>query len=147
LSGWNIEGATCSHLLKGLHREEVVRFAPGEFEKMYAPFEKTAEIILHIPFTAETARAAVFIAKGVNKTLGYQVLALREVTAISHTDTRFTFVISDYDFHATKRRAFEMELRRALDEYFRSHAIVPYPESVESEMEEDLLRIVESTFR
>jgi hypothetical protein len=83
-------------------------------------------------------------------------------------------VISDYDFHATKRRAFEVELRRALDEYFRSHAVLRYPEAAESEdgyqsaeegrtsnaaetgikpseklteMDEDILRIVESTFR
>jgi uncharacterized protein YjbI with pentapeptide repeats len=172
-SGWNIQGVTCTHILKGAQREEVVRFGPGEFEKMYTSFEHLSEMILNIPLTAETAQAAVFIAGAVNKTSGRKVLELKEVTSISHKDTKCIFVILDFGFHTEKRKIFEIELRRALDEYFRKVSCVHCTETAITEsihrgdegdgnfnetergsktverltrIEEDMFRIVESVF-
>ena len=108
----------------------MIRFNPGEFEKRYSAFEKYSHMILNIPFTA-AAHAAIVVARQINETVGSQVLDLKEVTALSKKDTKLTFVISDYDFHVTKRNAFEKELRRALDEYFRKHPLPQDREAIE----------------
>jgi uncharacterized protein YjbI with pentapeptide repeats len=123
LCGWKIQDITCTHILNGGERGEIQRFEPGEFEKKYSAYERTLEMILNIPFTAQAAQAADFIARAVNKHLGSLALELRGAAAVSRKDTKFIYGICDYDFHATKRKAFELELRSILDSYFRNHPI------------------------
>jgi uncharacterized protein YjbI with pentapeptide repeats len=173
LWGWNIQSVICSHILCRGEKGDILRFEPGEFEKKFSAYEKSLEIILHIPFTAEAAQAAAFIARAVNRKVGFGVLDLKGAAAVSGKDTKFMYGISDYVFHNTKRKAFEVEFRAALDDYFRKNPItgraedlqkgrsagemeaerslsgagkLPWDENLRRKTEEDIEKIVEAVF-
>jgi uncharacterized protein YjbI with pentapeptide repeats len=130
LSGWIIVGVTCTHIISG--REKTIRrFSPGEFEEAFAERERLSELILNIPFTISADFVARFITQSINDVVGWPVMSLKGIEALSKDDTKFTFFVLDKSFYEKQVNLFETQLRDALNEYFKTPTTEKYAARLE----------------
>ena len=101
----------------------VIRFQPGEFEKKYARRQRSCEIILKVPLTASGYYIGKFITRSINHIWGSRVIELKGIEVLTEDDTKFIFNIFDVDFFEQKKQTLEINLRVALNKYFRDRTI------------------------
>jgi uncharacterized protein YjbI with pentapeptide repeats len=121
-SEWIIRDVRCTHIIRGDQRE-VVRFNPGEFEKKFAQSQKYFEIILDVSLSASTYYVGKFVTRSINHVVGSRVVDLKGMEGLTSEDTKFVFYVLDDAFFEKRKEAVEIELRVALNKFFREQAL------------------------
>ncbi|MBW1802002.1 MAG: pentapeptide repeat-containing protein [Deltaproteobacteria bacterium] len=117
LMGWKIAGVTCTHIFG--KDNVLIRFQSGEFEKKYARRQRSCEIMLKVPLTASGYYIGKFITRSINHIWGSRVIELKGIEVLTEEDTKFIFNIFDVDFFEQQKKTVEINLRVALNKYFR----------------------------
>lgn len=122
ISEWIIAGVTCTHIFRG-EKRKIIKFSPEEFEKKYSQPRNTTEMILNVPLTGSAYYIGRFITRSMNNILNSHIIDFKGVELLSDTDTKFIFNFVDEAFFEKNREVFEINLRYALNGYFRHNRI------------------------
>ena len=121
-SEWIITGVRCTHIIFGDERE-ILRFNPGEFERKYSYTRRLSEIILDISFTGSTYYIGNLITRSINYLMRSHVVELKGIEAVSNNESKLLFNILDDNFYKKKKKEVEINLKDALNKYFRDNSI------------------------
>jgi len=122
ISEWTITGVACTHIFQGKMRK-IIKFSPEEFERKYSQPRNTSEMILNVPLTGSAYYIGQFITRSMNNITNTRVIDFKGVELLSDTDTKFLFNFLDEEFFEKSRETFEINLRYALNGYFRHNRI------------------------
>ncbi|MBW1773134.1 MAG: pentapeptide repeat-containing protein [Deltaproteobacteria bacterium] len=122
ISEWIITGVTCTHIFRG-EKRKIVKFSPEEFEKKYSQPRNTTEMILNVPLTGSAYYIGKFITRSMNNIINSHIIDFKGVELLSDTDTKYFFNFIDEAFFEKNRETFEINLRYALNGYFRHNRI------------------------
>lgn len=122
ISEWIIAGVTCTHIFHG-EKRKIIKFSPEEFEKKYSQPRNTTEMILHVPLTGSAYYIGKFITRSMNNIINSHVIDFKGVELLSDTDTKYIFNFIDEAFFEKNREIFEINLRYALNGYFKHNRI------------------------
>ena len=122
ISEWTIIGVTCTHIFQG-KKKKIIKFSPEEFERKYSQPRNTTEMILNVPLTGSAYYIGQFISRSLNDVTHSHVIDFKGLELLSDTDTKFLFNFLDEEFFERIRETFEINLRYALNGYFRHNRI------------------------